>query len=670
MLKYRKINENSNNTQIAYHATNSDFNEFDSSFIKRFDYGKGFYFTVNKAYAEKYGDYLLTCEIPEDKYFLDLDIAWDNDNSYIQEALVELWVSIKNVEDKLKLEKVMFRDCCNTGWWIYNALTEIYDTTEQVQDLLYKYGIKGLYSFDGDCYIVFKKEDIKILNRQRIKESYKDKIFYHGSNQKFNIFDKSKIKENKLGLAFNFTDDINIAYQYGDNIIKAHLDLNNPLTLDLWDNIFPFKWFNKFGKLFINDSNYEYNKEEYEKYPYTFSEMYNTYKMEPEFIQILEEMGYDGIVIPEDHHFGVFEPEQIHIIKNFYNENNLQKINEMSLKQQIDYFETKDNSYNNKLINFGKPSNLLQNLGVPNKDIFMSVGKYKCSTGQLTLKGHSHCVSKETMIDLPKYLSDPKYILYPKNSKFQSRRYVLVLDVKDNNGCDIVAIIDYDWQGNRITVLNSVYGKDNIQNFINNSTVIYKKANKSASQGSNSQKESFINLNNIIYQNLNNLNPYNKKSLQNEKLEKAEIQYGYSTIDTVISFDPSNYELQGLLNKHKALRILIAQEPGSGKLQLICMPATSGDHGLLATWLMEQGYKIFRNSFYHIVNSEKGPFLTLDSFYKNSEDLKYELLDELNFIYDNQELINKMLDEYYMLKELLPSIVNTEAMDYAIGEFL
>ena len=100
------------------------------------------------------------------------------------------------------------------------------------------------------------------------------------------------------------------------------------------------------------------------------------------------------------------------------------------------------------------------------------------------------------------------------------------------------------------------------------------------------------------------------------------------------------------------------------------MPAASGDHGLLATWLMKQGYKIFRNSFYHIVNSEKGPFLTLDSFYKNSEDLKYELLDELNSIYDNQELINKMLDEYYMLKELLPSIVNTEAIDYAVGEFL
>ena len=142
------------------------------------------------------------------------------------------------------------------------------------------------------------------------------KIYYHGSNEKFTAFDKSKIKENKLGLCFNFTDDYSIAYQYGDNIVKVHLDLNNPLTLDIWDNIFPFEYYNKFGKLLLDEPDYEYDKQEYEKSPYTFGEMFNIYKMYPEFIQILEEMGYDSIAIPEDHHFGVFEPEQIHIIQN------------------------------------------------------------------------------------------------------------------------------------------------------------------------------------------------------------------------------------------------------------------------------------------------------------------------------------------------------------------
>lgn len=143
----------------------------------------------------------------------------------------------------------------------------------------------------------------------------KDKIFYHGSNYKFDTFDKSKIRENKLGLAFNFTDDYSIAYQYGDNILKVNLDLNNPLTLDIWDATFPYKWFNRFGKLFTGELDFEYGQDKYNSYPYTYGEMYNHYKMMPEFIQILEEMGYDGIAIPEEHQYGVFEPEQIHIIK-------------------------------------------------------------------------------------------------------------------------------------------------------------------------------------------------------------------------------------------------------------------------------------------------------------------------------------------------------------------
>ena len=158
-----------------------------------------------------------------------------------------------------------------------------------------------------------------------------NKIYYHGSNEKFTKFDKSKIKENKLGLCFNFTDDYSIAYQYGDNIIKAHLDLNNPLTLAVWDDIFPFEYFNKFGKLLLNEPDYEYDKQEYEKSPYTFGEMFNIYKMHPEFIQILEEIGYDGIAIPEDHHFGVFEPEQIHVIQNEQLAYDINSVNKFSL---------------------------------------------------------------------------------------------------------------------------------------------------------------------------------------------------------------------------------------------------------------------------------------------------------------------------------------------------
>ena len=139
------------------------------------------------------------------------------------------------------------------------------------------------------------------------------KDFYHASNSKFDKFDKTKIKENKLGLAFNFTDDLSEAYQYGDNLYKVNLDMNNPLTLDKWEDVFPYEDYNDFGKRFLNEPDYNYDKLEYEKHPYTFGEMFNTYKMEPEFIKTLQDMGYDGLSFPEQKHYGVFEPEQIKI---------------------------------------------------------------------------------------------------------------------------------------------------------------------------------------------------------------------------------------------------------------------------------------------------------------------------------------------------------------------
>ena len=143
------------------------------------------------------------------------------------------------------------------------------------------------------------------------------KIYYHGSNYKFTTFDKSKIRENKLGLCFNFTDDYNMAYQYGDNILKVHLDLNNPITADDLDKPWTYEQDNLLAKKlgFPPVSIEDFDDTE------TLGDIYKIFKMKPEFIEVLEEIGYDGISFPEDHHFGVFEPEQIHIIDDV-NESN------------------------------------------------------------------------------------------------------------------------------------------------------------------------------------------------------------------------------------------------------------------------------------------------------------------------------------------------------------
>lgn len=307
--------------QKVYHGTNKQFKQFDPNFMNRMDYGYGFYFTINKSYAQSYGKYFLTCEIPDDQYLLHWDETYNYQPEHIQDCLDNLCSSFlkKDLDLYNKITDIVYGDL-NTGYWIFMKISELLNLPgKESSELFYSFGIKGIYSFKGDCFVVFNKNDIKILKtdiNENLNEDYKNKIFYHGSNYKFTDFDKSKIKENKLGLCFNFTDDYNIAYQYGNNIIKAHLDLNNPLTLDKWRDIFPYKWFNKFGKYITNDNDYEYDKKQYEKYPYTYGEMFNHHKMNPKFIKILQEMGYDGLAFPEDNHYGVFEPEQIHIIED------------------------------------------------------------------------------------------------------------------------------------------------------------------------------------------------------------------------------------------------------------------------------------------------------------------------------------------------------------------
>lgn len=158
-----------------------------------------------------------------------------------------------------------------------------------------------------------------------------DKIYYHGSNSKFTTFDKSKIRENKLGLCFNFTDDYSMAYQYGDNILKVHLDLNNPITEDDLDHVLTYEedclLCDIMGFPKISKERFEQEKGRYSE---TIGSLYKVFKMKPKFIQFLQKLGYDGVSFPEDHHYGVFEPEQIHIIGDEMKESVNERLEEIN----------------------------------------------------------------------------------------------------------------------------------------------------------------------------------------------------------------------------------------------------------------------------------------------------------------------------------------------------
>lgn len=171
--------------QIVYHGTNSKFQQFDKSFMDRMDYGYGFYFSIDKQYAKDYGKYLLTCEIPEDKYFLDFDMAWDI-NEYTQHCLIDLLIHLPH-EKQETLEKVMYRDYCNNGFWILEALSKIYGSQEKACQKLRKYGIKGLWSFNGNCYVVFDAQDIKIVKTE-LNEKYEKHNIFKNLNEQLQVY--------------------------------------------------------------------------------------------------------------------------------------------------------------------------------------------------------------------------------------------------------------------------------------------------------------------------------------------------------------------------------------------------------------------------------------------------------------------------------------------------
>lgn len=150
----------------AFHGTNSKFQKFDYNFMNRMDYGYGFYFTVSKEYAKDYGKYLLTCEIPDEKYYLDFDMSWETSSKEVQYNLMDLYIHYPDQEGKRKLEKYMFSETLNSGFFILEILSKLLKGQRNAVDYLRKYNIKGLYSFKGDCYVVFNPEDIKILKTE------------------------------------------------------------------------------------------------------------------------------------------------------------------------------------------------------------------------------------------------------------------------------------------------------------------------------------------------------------------------------------------------------------------------------------------------------------------------------------------------------------------------
>ena len=122
------------------------------------------------------------------------------------------------------------------------------------------------------------------------------KVFYHGTNAKFDAFDIDKGKGSWLGKSFYFTDSKSKAKGYGKNVISTYLNLKNPYISKANDHY-----------SFVNEVKEQFGVKE------------NYGEFDP--AQVLKQQGYDGVVYKDwDDEVGTiytaFSPNQIKSIDN------------------------------------------------------------------------------------------------------------------------------------------------------------------------------------------------------------------------------------------------------------------------------------------------------------------------------------------------------------------
>ncbi len=163
-----------------------------------------------------------------------------------------------------------------------------------------------------------------------VDEQGRPLVVYHGTNNKFDTFDKLKIGSNAgfAGGGFYFSEiqespsqyDEGTASSYGNNIIVAFINVKNPLTFDE-------KTISKDTYLKILNIHHYYGGKWESIYDEANSDgiLFKSitsrdasyFKITPqERIEIFEELGFDGLKDDENHWWQVFESNQIKAVNN------------------------------------------------------------------------------------------------------------------------------------------------------------------------------------------------------------------------------------------------------------------------------------------------------------------------------------------------------------------
>lgn len=156
-------------------------------------------------------------------------------------------------------------------------------------------------------------------------------VCYHGTNAKFDRFDKSKFIDGSFGRGFYFTANESEALEYGSNVIASYVNIANPYYIGNTDDDKKLiDYLEKSGVGFDVDDALEASK---------YGNIIEYFDFEPFVTDAIEKLGYDGIQ-PFSDMFVAFEPNQIKSIAN-KTPTNSDNINEsLMMKSGMYVFDT------------------------------------------------------------------------------------------------------------------------------------------------------------------------------------------------------------------------------------------------------------------------------------------------------------------------------------------
>ena len=358
-------------------------------------------------------------------------------------------------------------------------------------------------------------------NSKVVDENGKPLIVYHGSEENFDTFDRSKLGSKSMDimsyLGFHFTPNKEMAERLfvkaNTDIMPVYLNIKNPYIAKESDlvkeallfakknnkipssvnleKIFKMPYFSQDGKSIINVLSDDASKIYYDETP-----LIDYKDITMDYLNHLKEQGYDGIKYINQiewadenrYDYIAFKPEQIKSVNNqgtfdasnpnIYYQNAGTNYQEQvqDIKNNLEYkkFVNKVLTGNlsqqekRKLFRIGKTPAKLIEAGLPDNTV--SIG-YKVIEKAQNNKNADHNLSKETISKVWEALKNPIAVIKAEqneNEKKENNRYSAILDLKDDNGKFVLVAIEADKYAGQFVVndIRSIHSRQSYEPII------------------------------------------------------------------------------------------------------------------------------------------------------------------------------------------------------------